>query len=172
MQGARGSSISIVEEQDTRPPRNQRKRRRSTHSNTPQAKRRDLRPKIWITRNHHLDTDASEKGRAWDRIEEAWERQIGEMVERCPDWASLDLRKKCLRCAAFGPTAQTWTKEKPGEFACRGCANTGKLCMTWKAGRLEVLPLPPLQDHKVETLEDLFLCYNNMISRRNPGVWA
>jgi len=166
------ASISIIEEEVTKPPQNRRKRRRPTHFETPQAKRRDHIPKIWVTRHHDLNTDASEKGRAWDRIQDVWRRQIEEMEERCEDWDSLELKKKCLRCVAVGSTAQTWTKGNPGEYACRGCANTGKLCIVEKAGELEVLPLPPLQDHKVKTLEDVFLCHNNMISRRNPGVWA
>lgn len=166
------ASISVIEEEVTKPPQNQRKRRRPTHLETPQAKRRDHTPKIWVTLHQDLNTDASEKGRAWDRIQDVWARQVEGMVERCPDWDSLDLKKKCLRCVAFGPTLQTWTNDRPGDFACRGCANTGKLCIVEKAGQLEVLPLPPLQDHKVKTLEDVFLCHNNMVSRRNPGVWA
>ena len=166
------ASISVTEEKITQPLQKQRKRRGPTHLEPPQAQRRDHAPKIWVTRHHDLNTDASEKGRAWDRIQDVWERQVEEMVERCPDWDSLDLKKKCLRCVAFGPTLQTWTNDRPGEFACRGCANTGKLCIVERAGQLEILPLPPLQDHKVKTLEDVFLCHNNMISRRNPGVWA
>jgi hypothetical protein len=130
--------------------------------------------KIWLDDTGALHTDAtiSLQDARWQRLKQIWRGQVEIMREQTPDYLTVDLEsgRWCLFAVAKEPMAQIWTKESPGQFACRKCANSQRICFARVGGRLEALPLPALTEHRVGGINEIFVS-KKPVSRRHPGVW-
>jgi len=60
-----------------------------------------------------------------------------------PQWPSLTHPTNCVR-GVVAKQSNPWTVDSPGEFCCKRCFNTQRVCLKYnkKSERLEALPLP------------------------------
>ncbi|KEQ71970.1 hypothetical protein M436DRAFT_82884 [Aureobasidium namibiae CBS 147.97] len=60
-----------------------------------------------------------------------------------PQWPSLTHPTNCVR-GVVAKQSTPWTVDSPGEFCCKRCFNTQRVCLRYnkKSERLEALPLP------------------------------
>lgn len=61
------------------------------------------------------------------------------------NWPSLTHPDSCIRgVVQKGTSSSVWTVDSPGEFCCKRCLNTQRVCLKYNAAndRLEALPLP------------------------------
>lgn len=60
-----------------------------------------------------------------------------------PQWPSLTHPTNCIR-GVVAKQSTPWTVDSPGEFCCKRCFNTQRVCLKFNAvsNRLEALPLP------------------------------
>lgn len=96
---------------------------------------------VWINQDGDLETDSEVNEQAWNQLEAIWADQVSKFDEKNPNWASVNLKGKCLKTALF-PRVQNWTQLNPGEYACRNCTNMRKICVGQRNNRLEALRLP------------------------------
>ncbi|KAG9958980.1 hypothetical protein KCU61_g7906, partial [Aureobasidium melanogenum] len=83
---------------------------------------------VWVNQDGKLETDSQVDDLAWGELEAIWADQVLTFNSKDPNWAFVDLKGKCLKTALF-PRVQNWTKLDPGEYACRNCTNTRKICV-------------------------------------------
>lgn len=134
----------------------------------------DVEFTVWLDNNGDLQTDHPYKDDddAWEELTAAWALQkeefINEAEENEVDWLSLDLHKhssRCLRTALF-PRTHRWTKANPGEYACRGCTNTQKICFGQLNGRFVALPLPNEAIRKDDpTIMQFYIAVRSRVTR-------
>ncbi|KAG9754274.1 hypothetical protein KCU73_g5693, partial [Aureobasidium melanogenum] len=131
---------------------------------------------VRISQDGKLETDSQANDQEWHELEAAWAVQVRQFDQKNKDWPSVDLKGKCLWSSVISkPTAQHWTTEEPGRFACRQCANKLRICAGQVNGTLQLLPLPPLPfsaDHEVNNLLGRYVVKEGNVSRRAPPVWS
>lgn len=135
--------------------------------------------KIWIDDAREIQTDGtgSDQDDGWQRLQEIWKGQVEKMNIKNPglEYLTVDLRSKCLHSVGTGPTAHFGTKSREGQFTCRMCANTGRLCFVRIGGRLEALPLPALSEHQIDRIDDILVVKEDApatVSRHYPEIWS
>lgn len=135
--------------------------------------------KIWIDDAGDIQTDGAgrDQDNGWQRLKGIWKGQVEMMNDKNEnlDYSTVDLKSGCLHAVGAGPAAHFWTKNSPGQFACRTCANTGRLCFVRIGGRLEALPLPALSEREVDRIDNIFVVKEgskSQVSRRYPGIWS
>jgi hypothetical protein len=170
------------EESQPRPTRVTKRLRRSSissssHVEMPPTLRSRTAVKIWLDDTGVLHTDAtiSLQDPGWQRLKEIWRSHVQIIRQQTPDYLTADLRsnKRCLYAEAKGPRECTWMKKSPGQFTCRQCANSQRLCFVRVGGRLEALALPALTEHRVGRIDDVFVTKESVkgVSRHHPGIW-
>jgi hypothetical protein len=154
------------EESQPRPTRARKRLRRSSnssssHTEMPPTLRPRTAVKIWLDDTGALHTDAtiSLQDPGWQRLKEIWRNQVEDMMKKTPDYLTINLKSNrwCLYAEAKGPRECIWTKKSPGQFTCRQCANSQRICFVRVGGRLEALPLPALTEHSVDGIDDIFV---------------
>lgn len=100
---------------------------------------------VWVE-DGKLSTDTSVDQTEWYRLEEAFRVQ----AHQYPDWHQAENPVAC----AFSPRTK-WTVKRSGDFACKNCYNSKRICAKWSEARqrheLLRLPLPPGLTHHVST---------------------
>ncbi|KAG9567261.1 hypothetical protein KCU71_g2546, partial [Aureobasidium melanogenum] len=125
---------------------------------------------VWVNQDGKLETDSQVDDLAWGELEAIWADQVLTFNSKDPNWAFVDLKGKCLKTALF-PRVQNWTKLDPGEYACRNCTNTRKICVGKKDDGLVALPLAPEVTVKAPSILQTYVADIEKISRKfNPGT--
>lgn len=135
----------------------------------------DKKITVRVNQDGELETDSHVDGQAWIEFEEAWQDIKRQFDSKSGNWTSADLKEKCVWGAVVSaPTSHYWTRDQPGKFACRSCANTRRICVGRIDGSLQLLPLPPVPESARHTVTDLiskFVAEEDHISRRARPVW-
>ncbi|KAH0361195.1 hypothetical protein KCU65_g8877, partial [Aureobasidium melanogenum] len=130
---------------------------------------------VRVNQDGELETDSEVDDQAWIELEDTWQDIKQQFDSKPANWTSIDLKEKCVWGAVVSaPTSHYWTRDQPGNFACRSCANTRRICVGWIGGILQLLPLPPVPDsarHTVTNLVSNFVAEEEHISRRARPVW-
>ncbi|KAH0020150.1 hypothetical protein KCU78_g6558, partial [Aureobasidium melanogenum] len=175
-------------DQETRPPKRPR-----TENQDPVDTRRELltnfanndrldgheeadeKIRIRVNQDGNLESDSELDVQAWSELEDAWQDMKRQFDSKSSNWTSIDLKRKCVWGAVVSaPTTHYWTREQPGHFACRSCANKTRICVGWVGESLQLLPLPPVPEsakHTVINLVSNFVAETENISRRALQVW-
>ncbi|KAG9658692.1 hypothetical protein KCU64_g4356, partial [Aureobasidium melanogenum] len=169
--------------QETRPPKRPRTEtqdpvgaRRELLTNSADSDRLDDHEEadekitVRVNQDGNLESDSELDGQAWSELEDAWQAVKRQFDRKSSSWASIDLKKRCVwSIVVSAPTTHYWTREQPGNFACRSCANKRRICVGWVGGRLQLLPLPPVPEsakHTVTNLVSNFVAETENISPR------
>ncbi|KAG9526479.1 hypothetical protein KCU93_g5535, partial [Aureobasidium melanogenum] len=132
--------------------------------------------KIMVNQDGDLETDAQVDGQAWSELEVAWQVMKRQFDSNSSNWTSIDLKRKCVwGTVVSAPTTHYWTREQPGNFACRSCANKRRICVGQVDGTLQLLPLPPLPfsaRHEASGLLGDYVVKEEHVSRRSSSVWS
>ncbi|KAG9605179.1 hypothetical protein KCU77_g1041, partial [Aureobasidium melanogenum] len=130
---------------------------------------------VRVNQDGNLESDSELDVQAWSELEDAWQDMKRQFDSKSSNWTSIDLRSKCVwGTVVSAPTTHYWTREQPGNFACRSCANKTRICVGWVGESLQLLPLPPVPEsakHTVTNLVSSFVAETENISRRALQVW-
>ncbi|KAG9520844.1 hypothetical protein KCV07_g4031, partial [Aureobasidium melanogenum] len=130
---------------------------------------------VRVNQDGNLESDSEPDVQAWNELEDAWQDMKRQFDSKSSNWTSIGLKRKCVWGAVVSaPTTHYWTREQPGNFACRSCANKTRICVGWVGESLQLLPLPPVPEsakHTVTNLVSNYVAETENISRRALQVW-
>lgn len=92
------------------------------------------------------------------------------------DWPSITRPSNCVRgIVQKGSSSSVWTVDSPGEFCCKRCFNTQRVCLKYNAvnNRLEALPLPKEVRDEDEFGVNWFVAEEGNLSNKGvyKGLW-
>jgi hypothetical protein len=80
---------------------------------------------------------------SWTSLLTAFNDTSTFLATKNPHWHSLTHSTNCVR-GVLQRSSSIWTEDSPGEYCCKRCFNTQRVCLKYnkKSERLEALPLP------------------------------